>query len=814
MVAAASFVYILVLIQHSLGVLNNFENKNENIDDKRTLCVGGDVINGNDAILDPIVVETESVSSVKVNKHTGSIEDRTSSVSTNFELPFSSYNNPLSIYSSETNQPFDLQLPEIFSSSASQSLNSFSQFGNTINTKRLQFGIPYTPAFPPYRNNQMKSLNIHKIPTSLEAYGPPINNPINSYFSSKENHQPPSSIRLQNNIHNDLSSNPGIFAPPTPPDIKYDGWKPIPGHISPPNHLSSSSSSSSSSPHQQSTNDNGISTLSTNNNYAQLPANEIVHSSRQLSEFSTAIPSNSYGEPINNPDDHDLKQSVRQSQISDGLPPPQIPENEPFHVNQGPTTMIFTTNSPSIKNNINDNQHHNILEALTPPYLNSGDNFSGLFRQQSHGQLKHINNNHVKINNNNINNNDLLVSQLPPFHNELFTTFTNGVNEFSNSYLAPPPSSFSSTGPYPSSRRPLYYAEPKRNQFKLINNNRNLPKFIYPRNRGSIRSPMMFPIAPPMANLIPPRTTPLVNFRQPIPSQLSSKLNYNNYPSSSAASAASSEFHDSAIENSFINNYKYSTSFDSHGSPSLNQPELVQVLSSNQPQQLENGNTDEMNEISHDESNYKFEIKVNDDIKSSSDTFSNFQKENNEAAQALAQALVSEDASSDSIQIRGSKDSYTLQIESGNDGEGMENSDGTIKHDQILSEQLLHDIISAIEQPGDGGNVQILSNPPVQSLEETHKQSDILSSSLSQHSMYHYNDNDDDNDDSQQAASELNEKSVDVTAGNNQKNIPISQIKNNAALFFNNHYHESINNIKSTFNNDKYSHGNNTNINS
>lgn len=800
-----SFLCIFLLIHYSLAVLNNLGCKNENVDVKRTLCAGGDIVHGNDEILAPIVVDTESVSSAKVNKITGTIEDRASSIPREYELPLSSYNNPVPIYSpSKSFYSLDLQLPEVFLPQ-SQSLHSFPQFGNSINTKRLQYTSHYAPAFLSH-NNRIKSVNIRPIPTSLEAYGPPINKPV-SYFSSssassstllsKEHHGVPAPHQIQNNIHADILTNVGILAPPTPPDIKYDGWKPIPGHISPPNYPSGP---------EQSTNIHTISSLSTDNNFAQLSGNEVEHSSRQLSDFPTAIPSNSYGEPINNPEDHNLKHSVRQSHISDGLPPQQIPENEPFHVNQGPTTMIFSTNSPSAPNtanndnNNNNNNHnhnsnnHNGLESLTLPNIDIGDDLPGLFRPEPSGnEFKHNNNN----NNNNgfLSDNDLYLQQLPVLSNRPMTTFSNGID----SYLAPPSSSFSSFGPYPSSRRPLYLADPPRNQFKLTNNNgnRNVPKLIYPRNRGSIRSQLKFPVAPLIGNLIPPRSSPLVNFHQTIQPQLPSKSIYNSYPSpplsSSSASALSSVASNIYDGSSYNNNkYQYSPNFDSHGSSSSSYHKLSNFPTSNQLKF--DGSTEQ---IDGGKTNHKFEIKVNDDTKSmAADAFDNFHHENGAAAQALAQALTStsEDVSSDGLQIQGSKDSYILQIESSNGGQQMENSDGTIKHDQILSERLLHDIISAIEEPGDRGNVKILTNPPIQSLDEIHEHSAVLPSiSSSRYSSFF-------KDDSEQAASQLDEKSIDATSTNHEKETESSPNENETALFFDNRYEESINKIASTFN--------------
>lgn len=54
------------------------------------------------------------------------------------------------------------------------------------------------------------------------------------------------------------------------------------------------------------------------------------------------------------------------------------------------------------------------------------------------------------------------------------------------------------------------------------------------------------------------------------------------------------------------------------------------------------------------------------------------------------------------FEIQGSKGTYTLQIQPADGAPGTENSDGNIKHEQLLSNGLLQNIIAVIEQPSNG----------------------------------------------------------------------------------------------------------------
>lgn len=91
--------------------------------------------------------------------------------------------------------------------------------------------------------------------------------------------------------------------------------------------------------------------------------------------------------------------------------------------------------------------------------------------------------------------------------------------------------------------------------------------------------------------------------------------------------------------------------------------------------------------------------------------------ETNEGSEALALAQGLTASGTNGFQIQGSKGTYSLQIQPADGGLGTENSDGSIRHEQVLSNGLLQDILAAIEQP-ENGQVQIQGAPQGQRLEE------------------------------------------------------------------------------------------------
>lgn len=82
-------------------------------------------------------------------------------------------------------------------------------------------------------------------------------------------------------------------------------------------------------------------------------------------------------------------------------------------------------------------------------------------------------------------------------------------------------------------------------------------------------------------------------------------------------------------------------------------------------------------------------------------------------ALSLAQRLTADNA--DGFEIQGSKGTYRLQIQPADGGLGTENSDGSIRHDQVLDNGLLQEILAAIEQP-ENGVIQLQGLPQAQQL--------------------------------------------------------------------------------------------------
>ncbi|XP_043491452.1 uncharacterized protein LOC122517133 [Polistes fuscatus] len=153
-------------------------------------------------------------------------------------------------------------------------------------------------------------------------------------------------------------------------------------------------------------------------------------------------------------------------------------------------------------------------------------------------------------------------------------------------------------------------------------------------------------------------------------------------------------------------------------------------------------------------------------------------------ALALAQGLTADGPSG--FQIQGSKGTYTLQIQPADGGLGTENSDGSIRHDQVLSNGLLQDIIAAIEQP-DQSRIELQGPPQAQPLEEFRNDHLSEPNSLSHQNGHYITIQSKDNEEINQLIREANKRSGQ-TSNNDQENSS----KNEAvALFFNNQYVEN-----------------------
>ncbi|XP_051176516.1 uncharacterized protein LOC127291429 [Leptopilina boulardi] len=349
------------------------------------------------------------------------------------------------------------------------------------------------------------------IPVSLEAYGPPNRKPVIP-FGHQGNFGPGPQPQYGAPFNNDLYGPPqppapGVPAPPTPPDIKYDGWQPIAGLVS--------------SPNQQ---------IHPQENY--LPPAENVPLVNFHDSSNTNIPSDSYGVPLNNPDDHNLKSSVHQTSAtaeSHGLPPPLLPEFEPLHAGQGPGNggsnfdSLKQFGSLEVPNNQygapSANDDLKLLtsdlqgltlsggssahaEALSPP----SDSY-GLPAEGSHGTIS---------------SDDLSLQQLPiaPSGNYGPPNFPLAPPLPSDSYGAPPSSSFTSNGPYQSSkgfRGGAFSSGFSSSQsFGSFGGGFNRH---FSKNRGPPRPVQL------QGSLIPPRNRHPYKFREQVPSGLISNLN-------------------------------------------------------------------------------------------------------------------------------------------------------------------------------------------------------------------------------------------------------------------------------------------------
>uniref|UniRef100_A0A6V7LDB1 Uncharacterized protein n=1 Tax=Bracon brevicornis TaxID=1563983 RepID=A0A6V7LDB1_9HYME len=697
-----------------------------------------------------------------------------------------------------------------------------------------------------------------QIPVSLESYGPPANVPPPSFSPPRPNYGAPLSLPPI-----PQAPPPGVPAPPTPPDIKYDGWQPIAGHVESPNIN------------------------------LPPPTNNFDHSA------NVNLPSNSYGEPINNPEDHNLKQSVGQG--DQGLPPPKLPETEILHNIQEAAQSL-----PPHKHS--GQQQLNSFESLPTATSNLASSFnvdapSGYESARGNSQSQDLS------------------FQLPP---------PGPTNIISDSYGAPPSNSFSSNGPYATSNfggnfgfRQHQYRQQHSSSFSSFrprghNSYRphGLPNSLIPPRS---RAPIKFRESVPMglinsigSYLPPPQITPSGpikpaatygqpgrfnghSFQQQLPTLQQSisfnsassyeksplaapNVNYGtpltftsfNTPAPvltygapnfgptgsfiSSSNVAGGNLYDqqTVLSTSYGSpqvfngqhdctgfqqkpieipiqlpslslhsqaNLDSSSSIGEYSVPSINELDLESPNTNNQQSQIKdsygnptgadgNGIYDQRS-ASSSLTNFNSQTIVNsagtaealtaaltaqgygsqttqDNYNNQHPTDSYNQGTNNvvsttntlnvdqlsqlhgdsEPALALAQTLSAEGASPDGFQIQGSKGTYSLQIQSAN---GLQhNSDGSIRHDQLLSNGLLQDILAAIEQPGSGKNhiVQIQGGPQAQQLAEIHQQA---------YQSHHTDDL------SHAATSSL------ASSSNDEQGVMSPE---DVALFFNNNYSE------------------------
>lgn len=462
---------------------------------------------------------------------------------------------------------------------------SFSSF---ISPKP-QYGLPlkfistssqqYISPLPASQHGPSKPGHGPPIPISLETYGPPPPK-LAIQFNPLPNDEygpPPPPVSAPQPQYGPPAGDlygppppappPGVPAPPTPPDIKYDGWQPIAGVATSPNQSGPLT-------------DTYASPLEAKHNYIESSSSsgsQLSHASLSVSTNSN-VPSDSYGMPLNNPEDHDLKTSVHESSASsesNGLPPPLLPQHEPLHNNQGPGATTSQSDHQFGRQQLNLQHGTPNIEPLsiiktvgfellpTTGALNadlSGLSLSGGTTSDV-SSFNHISNSinansaslHAELTSNddgshtaalsnggdshgfqNIEN-DLSLQQLPqqtpsndygpPLTTATFGKFADFISGTSllsppplDSYGAPPLSSYSFTGPYPAAQGgrggQLF------SSFGIFGSSFNKQNLHHHRLHGPFRPPPILP-----GSLIPPRNREPIKFREPIPTGLLSNIN-------------------------------------------------------------------------------------------------------------------------------------------------------------------------------------------------------------------------------------------------------------------------------------------------
>ncbi|EZA56555.1 hypothetical protein DMN91_002180 [Ooceraea biroi] len=427
-----------------------------------------------------------------------------------------------------------------------------------VGTTSQQYGLPPLAS----QHGPPKPGHGPPIPISFETYGPPPPKlPIQfNPLPNDEYGPPPRPLPAPQPQYGSPVGDlygppppgppPGVPAPPTPPDIKYDGWQPIAGLATPPNQ-------------------NGALIDAKHNHIDSSSSSQLSHAALTVSTNPNA-PSDSYGVPINNPEAQNLKTSVHESSASsesNGLPPPPLPQYEPLH-NQGPGVISS-----------GQSDHHQFaqqhLQQVTPniesivktvgfELLPANEGLSGLSLSggtSDVSSLSHIQNT-VNVNSASLHSgleltsdeggshaaalsnggdshvlqnigNDLSlqqpVQQTPsadygvPLTTATFGKHTEVLSGASllappplDSYGAPPLSSYSPTGPYPASQG----GRGVHSSFGLFGNSFHKQNLQYHRFPGPFRPPPV-----PFSSLIPPRNRDPIKFKESIPTGLLSSIN-------------------------------------------------------------------------------------------------------------------------------------------------------------------------------------------------------------------------------------------------------------------------------------------------
>jgi len=402
------------------------------------------------------------------------------------------------------------------------------------------------------------------IPVSLETYGPPPPKlPIQfNPLPNDEYGPPPLPVPAPQPQYGPPAGDlygppppappPGVPAPPTPPDIKYDGWQPIAGLAASPNQ--------SGGP----TNAYGAPNDAKHNHIDGSSSSQLSHAALTVST-NPNVPSDSYGVPIHNPEAQDLKTSVHESSASsesNGLPPPPLPQYEPLHNNQGPGVVPTSGQSDhqlAHQQQQQQQQQHlhgtanieplSIVKTVGFELLPANEHLSSLSLSggtSDVSSLSHISSSvanslshhsgleltsdegasHAAVLNNDLSLQQP-VQQAPSGDYGLpLTTVSFGKQVLSgasllpppllNSYGAPPLSSYSPTGPYPASQggRGIH-------SFGLFGGSFHKQNLQFHRpHAGPFRPPSI-----PLGSLIPPRNRDPIKFKELVPSRLLSNIN-------------------------------------------------------------------------------------------------------------------------------------------------------------------------------------------------------------------------------------------------------------------------------------------------
>ncbi|KAF7993118.1 hypothetical protein HCN44_005899 [Aphidius gifuensis] len=652
------------------------------------------------------------------------------------------------------------------------------------------------------------------IPISVESYGPPNNQQPPNFSRSQNQYGPPPPPQSYPAFSQGPQvPPPGVPAPPTPPDIKFDGWQPIAGHVETPSTYQQPEAQNNNINIQTNSYNEQIRSQESYNNLNNNINNNVINNNNNNNNVN--VPSNSYGEPIHSQEDHNLRQAVVPNGSDSGLPPPQLPEHEPLHniqepakdINILPTTSKTPTFFTSVENEISNHisnqddlsfkQPESLSQSagltdsygapLPPssfsangPYQQQSQGFSSFggssFNQQSfkqqHRQQHSFNNFPPQRNQPSFRPYPPPVAFIPPrnraphkFRESIPSSVLNSVHRYRQFNSAPPPpSNFGFQQQPPTTKNAVTFHAAAPSSFE-----NNLPSFAAPNfNYGTPLTFKNFNTPAPVLTYGAPNFGPTGSFISQSFGGSNGNLYQQNmvgdlpatYGSPSPLPIAQFQFarqNDCSQKNSAYNTLNFENSqFRQVNSgivptidnelqlPLINQLELEPH--NNIPQtdikdsygnpagittDLRSASSSQVG-VSHTAESLTAALTAQGYTQQSSDQLASTNELNidqlaqihDEPALALAQTLAAEGASPDGFQIQGSKGTYTLQVQPA-EPHSNENSDGTIRHDRLLSNGLLQDILAAIEQPNHQGTPQLISiqgSPQSQSLQQVNDQ--------------------------------------------------------------------------------------------